>query len=123
VPCELITTCGEERGRDARRDRIRDIHRTGSIQRGPESPSVVQVAYQGLHPGFAKPLGAVVVGADQGPNEPPRRLQPLDHPGPGAAMAACRSDDQHRFLIACRRSHAGTFLLGLVSELRLDKAE
>ena len=82
----------------------------GSIQRGEQSPAVVQVADQGLHPGFAQPLGAVVVGAHQRPHEPPRRLQPLDHPGSGAAMAARRSDDQHRFLIACRRSHAGTLL-------------
>jgi hypothetical protein len=37
-------------------------------------------------------------------------LQPLDHPGPGAAMAARRSDDQHRFLIAVRHPHAGTIL-------------
>ena len=97
-----------QRDRDARRDRIRDIHRTGPIQRGEQGPAVVQVADQGLHPGFAQPLGAVVVGAHQRPHEPARRLQPLDHPGSGAAMAARRSDDQHRFLIACRRSHAGT---------------
>jgi hypothetical protein len=50
-------------------------------------------------------------------------LQPLDHPGSGAAMAARRSDDQHRFPIACRRSHPGTFFLNLVSRLRVEEAE
>ena len=50
-------------------------------------------------------LGAVVIGAHQRPHEPPRRLHSLDHPGPGAAMAARRPDHQHRFLIACRHRH------------------
>ena len=42
-----------QRVHGARRDRIRDIHRTGSIQRGQLSSAVVQVADQRLHPGFA----------------------------------------------------------------------